>query len=418
MSEHDETPRPKCAWFADLMAYPSEPSQNAVSIEVVSLHGDIPLSLNVPDSMTGRELQQMISDKLPLQAGVRVCIQHGSSPLLFGVSLLQQGIVGHVNLSYVYQKVNIYAVWSFLKGSQVDEDFILDGVTELAGIESKKLCQNLPNSLRSLTFGLDFNNSLNGVSLPSRLERLTFGHNFRQSLDQIRWPPALQSLTFGIMFNRSLDQVNLPKTLQVLTFDHMFNQSLESVNLPETLRCLTFDYMFNQSLERVALPKSLESLTFGRQFDQPLDQVKLPDGLKSLTLGYAFNQSLESVALPNGLQSLTLGDVFNHRLENVKLPQSLRNLSFGAKFNQNLDNVKLPALESLSFGEWFCHKLHPATLPSSLKNLVNYNHNLDGMHCADSLQSLTFSDLLKDQGWVKDHVEAAAFVCSPNQLQT
>ena len=33
---------------------------NAVSIEVVSLHGDIPLSLNVPDSMTGRELQQMI----------------------------------------------------------------------------------------------------------------------------------------------------------------------------------------------------------------------------------------------------------------------------------------------------------------------------------------------------------------------
>ena len=160
MSEHDETPRPKCAWFADLMAYPSEPSQNAVSIdnavsiEVVSLHGDIPLSLNVPDSMTGRELQQMISDKLPLQAGVRVCIQHGSSPLLFGVSLLQQGIVGHVNLSYVYQKVNIYAVWSFLKGSQVDEDFILDGWLNLQELNPKSCAKFCPTAFGAWHLGL------------------------------------------------------------------------------------------------------------------------------------------------------------------------------------------------------------------------------------------------------------------------
>ena len=44
----------------------------------------------------------------------------------------------------------------------------------------------LPGSLKSITFGADFDQPLDGVILPSGLETLTFGVSFNQSLVQVR----------------------------------------------------------------------------------------------------------------------------------------------------------------------------------------------------------------------------------------
>ena len=46
---------------------------------------------------------------------------------------------------------------------------------------------------------------------------------------------AIASLTFGNEFNQSLEGVTLPSSLQTLTFGKEFNQSLEGVTLPSIL---------------------------------------------------------------------------------------------------------------------------------------------------------------------------------------
>ena len=65
--------------------------------------------------------------------------------------------------------------------------------------------------LESLTFGHDFKQLLQLVTLPSNLQIITLGHNFNQKLENVNWPSNLQSLTFGDMFRHSL--VDLPNSL-------------------------------------------------------------------------------------------------------------------------------------------------------------------------------------------------------------
>ena len=50
---------------------------------------------------------------------------------------------------------------------------------------------------------------------------------------------ALQSLTFGDQFDQSMDNVALPSGLQSLTFGPTFNQSMDNVALPSGLQSLT-----------------------------------------------------------------------------------------------------------------------------------------------------------------------------------
>ena len=179
----------------------------------------------------------------------------GSSPLSLKQTLLQQGIVGEVTLSYVYLPVNLYSAWSYLQGLQVpDEEFSLEGVTGIKGISINPLEWHLPKSLRSLTLGWDFNRSLEHVNFPSGLQSITFGVNFNQSLKETHLPNGLRTLILGEMFNQSLDRVTLPSSLQSLTFGSCFNRSLDAVIFPDGLQTLIFGRLFNQSLNRITLP--------------------------------------------------------------------------------------------------------------------------------------------------------------------
>ena len=174
--------------------------EGLVELEVLSISGECMLTLNVADSMLGRDLWQMILDQIPPKPGLQLVLSH-TSRLVLHESLQQQGLGGpRAQVSATYMPVNLLAGLRFSQGlNVVDEEFSLNGITQLAGVTDKMpaLLGNLPKSLRTLTFDNRFNQRINHIRLPAGLQSLTFGELFDQNLHQVTWPSGLQSLTLG-----------------------------------------------------------------------------------------------------------------------------------------------------------------------------------------------------------------------------
>ena len=113
----------------NFMANDGKEQINQVCIEVVNLNGKR-LKFSVADSLTGHELQQMITNRLPRKEGAQVAVHHGSIPLSLKESLTQQGIGESTTLTYVYLPVDVHAAWCYMKGYSEDE-FSLSGVTKI-----------------------------------------------------------------------------------------------------------------------------------------------------------------------------------------------------------------------------------------------------------------------------------------------
>ena len=311
-----------------------------INLDVRTLTGE-EFRLRVDRSTRGSEVRKMVLDHLPGRSGAKLVLDHmrhqtseETVRLKLHQTLQEQGLAEEETaiLCCTYVPTQLQAAWCFLKGIETPEaELSLEGVTQLT-TESRLGLLHLPKSLISLTFGDNFNESLEGVTLPNNLESLTFGlgSHFNQSLERVTLPDSLQNLTFGSKFKRSLEYVTLPHSLQNLTFGSNFNQSLEDVILPHSLQNLAFKGRWNQSLERVTLPNSLQQL-FLRDFNQSLEGVTLPNSLQTLFLGRDFNQSLEGVTLPHSLQNLTFGMQFNQSLEGVTWPNNLQSLMFLSK---------------------------------------------------------------------------------------
>ena len=254
-------------------------------LEVLNLCGECMLTLDVAGSVLGRDLWKMILDKVPSKPGLQLVVSYNTARLVLNETLQQQGLGGErPKVSGTYVPINLHAAWLFAQGQTVaDEEFSLVGITEVTwvGDQTPALLQNLPNSLRHLSFDETFNESLQIVTLPAGLQSLTFGYQFNRSLDNVTWPAGLQSLTFGYHFNQSLDNVTWPAGLQSLTFGGNFNRSLDNVTWPASLQTLAFGGDFCQSLENVKLPAGLQSLTCGGRFNQSLDNWSWPAGLQS-----------------------------------------------------------------------------------------------------------------------------------------
>jgi len=244
-----------------------------IELHVRCLNGE-GCMLSLDDSTLGREVHRLVSQQLPSKRGSRLVLHHLASPLFLHKTLQEQEIAGKAaTLSCTYVPTSLCAAWSYVKGFPIsEEEFALEGVTQIVGtITTESLCR-LPESLDILTFGDDFNPSLDQVTFPSSLQSLTFGVDFNQSLDRVTFPSSLQSLTFRHRFNQSLDRVTFPSSLQSLTLSVDFNQSLYQVTFPSSLQSLDFGHEFNQSLDQVTFPRSLQSLTFRHQFNQSLDK--------------------------------------------------------------------------------------------------------------------------------------------------
>eukprot|EP00434_Breviolum_minutum_P031317 symbB.v1.2.027694.t1/scaffold2856.1/size68740/3 len=272
--------------------------QKLIELEVLSISGECMLSLNVADSMLGRELWKNILDKLPFKPGRQLVLSHNTSKLVLHKSLQQQGFGSErEQVSATYVPVNLLAALRFAHGFNVeDEEFSLDGIAEMTEVSDNMpaLLHNLPKSLHTLTFAPGFNRELRHVRLPAGLQSLTLGQTFNQNLDNVTWPAGLQNLTFGFCFNQNLDKVTWPAGLQSLTFGVLFNQNLDNVTWPAGLQNLTLGQRFNQNLDNMTWPLGLQSLTLGGGFNQNLDNMTWPEGLQSLTLGED-DQSLDKV---------------------------------------------------------------------------------------------------------------------------
>ena len=205
-------------------------------LEVLNLCGECMLTLDVAGSMLGRDMWKMILDKVPSKPGRQLVLSLNTARLVLNESLQQQGLEGErPTVSATYVPINLHAAWLFAHGQTVaDEEFSLIGITEATEVSDQMpaLLQNLPKSLRTLSFDIYFNQSLDNVTWPAGLQSLTFGYHFNKSLDNVRLLASLQSLTFGYQFNQSLDNVIWPAGLQSLTFEGGFNHSLDNVTWP------------------------------------------------------------------------------------------------------------------------------------------------------------------------------------------
>ena len=218
--------------------------EGLIDLEVLGMSGECILTLNVSDSMLGRDLWKTILDKVPCKPGLQLAVSFNSR-LVLNESLQQQGFRSErEQVSATYMPVNLLAALRFACGCNVeDEEFTLNGITEMTGVddhETPALLHNLPKSLRKLTFSHGFDQGLHDVRVPPGLQTLTFGQDFNHSLDNVTWPAGLQSLTFGFFFDRNLDNVTWPAGLQSLNFEGMFNQNLDNVTWPDGLQRFDF----------------------------------------------------------------------------------------------------------------------------------------------------------------------------------
>ena len=226
--------------------------EGLTELEVLGISGECMVTLNVSDSMHGRDLWNLILGEVRTKPGLQLVVSH-TSRLALNESLQQQGLGGQrAQVSATHIPVNLLAALRFAFGDNVeDEEFSLNGITKVTGVSDKQpaLLHNLPKSIRTLTFDSSFNQEIHDVRLPAGLQSLTFGTNFDQRLDNVTWPAGHQSLTLGHLFNQKLDNVTLPAGLQSLTLGHLFNQKLDNVTWPAGLQILTFGMSFDQRLD-------------------------------------------------------------------------------------------------------------------------------------------------------------------------
>lgn len=236
-------------------------------------------------------------------------------------------------------------------------------------------------------FRRTFVDSLEGIVWPRRLKVLRV-----DSCEQlypmagVLWPESLQNLTFGGDFNQSMEGAIFPGSLQQLTFGFCFNQSIEGIRWPKGLRRLSFGYGFDQPIEAVMLPDSVTQLAFGYTFDQPIEAVRWPASLQHLTFGFAFDEPIASVVWPPSLQELAFGECFDEPIEGVLWPDSLQQLSFGRDFDQPMERVRWPAsLQELSIGT-LCDFF--STVPG-VRMYSDFDQRIDGARWPASLRRLT-----------------------------
>jgi hypothetical protein len=120
----------------------------------------------------------------------------------------------------------------------------------------------------------------NLTDLCDGLEELIF-EDFSSFDNNIILPNTLRKIVFGPDFNR---EVSLPESLEEVIFGKHFNRKIK---LPSKLKRLYLQRSFNHEID---LPDSLEELYLSDRFDNPIK--RLPPRLKFLRIGEFFSHPL------------------------------------------------------------------------------------------------------------------------------
>lgn len=121
---------------------------------------------------------------------------------------------------------------------------------------------NLPNKLEELVFSDYRDHTLEEIkNLPQSLKKLVLGGNFNKKITENILPPNLTHLIFGSDFNQELIRGVLPPNLKYLALNQNYNKPLKKGVLSDTLNELCF-YNYEDKKKELVLPNKLKKLTF------------------------------------------------------------------------------------------------------------------------------------------------------------
>ena len=119
------------------------------------------------------DFSEAIVGRIGMKAGSKLVLFAGGNLLKdFSKPLQQEVPERSFEISYVFQQV------CALEAATVFRRALTDGTKQQSHI-------TVINAISALTFGTEFNQSLDGVTLPNSLQTLTFGDRFNQSLDGV-----------------------------------------------------------------------------------------------------------------------------------------------------------------------------------------------------------------------------------------
>ncbi|EAL70210.1 hypothetical protein DDB_G0274635 [Dictyostelium discoideum AX4] len=265
---------------------------------------------------------------------------------------------------------------------------------------NQQLTRNIiGNSLTSIDFGKDFNQSLsdkNGIPwLPRTLKSLTFGKSFQHSIHRDEIPPSLTSLILDPKYKGVIEYGSIPKSVTTLHyyFDSKGGAKLDSTSIPGGTTSLEFDSFFDQTIEKGMISHNVTSLKFSF-CNSIIKSNSLPISIKTLHLGSnqnfprdVFPQAITNLSvytfsdikiLPKTIQKLKIMDfsppsqLDNHSFYFLK---NLTSLNFDAK-QVDLTNVKFPNIISrltLAVSDYL--EFNDCLLQNNFKKLKLFNFN-------------------------------------------
>ncbi len=136
---------------------------------------------------------------------------------------------------------------------------------------NKPLTGILPRNLKYLKFNLlsKFNQKIRKGDIPYGTKRIDFGHYFNQSCKDL--PNTIRHIFFGENFNK-LKKGDIPEGVRIIEFGRFFDKIIEKGLLPDSLLYLEFFFTYRHPIDRNNLPKNLCELVVSH-YDVTLDKI-------------------------------------------------------------------------------------------------------------------------------------------------
>ncbi|GAM28307.1 hypothetical protein SAMD00019534_114830 [Acytostelium subglobosum LB1] len=202
----------------------------------------------------------------------------------------------------------------------------------------------LPDTLKVLSLGYQFDKALVAGALPSSLTSFDMGCVFEHPIRPGDLPASLRRLVMSDLFNMKMLPGSLPPSLTELILGRCFDCKLDVGVLPPSLTKLIFGNNYDMSIGVGVLPQSLAVIKFGSSFSQPMASEAWPQSLWKLNINKLFfagqdnNVSANATPPPPGLQSLDMYHQLDH-IQYLALCTSVHTLKVHSRMKpQPMDN--------------------------------------------------------------------------------
>ncbi|KAN0018334.1 hypothetical protein ACTFIU_010950 [Dictyostelium citrinum] len=279
-------------------------------------------------------------------------------------------IYNNITLKITFKEFSNYKFKNLLKSLIIDGT---DGNEDDILIIKKG---DLSNGLQSLSIECK-NVVFEEACIPDTLESLELLGKFNEKLNKSMFTNinSLTSLVFGGEFNQSLEGNWLPTNLKKLNLCYKFNQIIKPNQLPESLTHLSFGDWFNQPLDGNWLPKNLIKLVFGRSFDQPFKvSHQLPQSLTSIILNDGYEGVIEANSIPESVITLDYKIDTSRKYSSIdEAPNFVTRLYITGPSAGHLDFKTISKnVTYLKIGSNI--DIKPSILPNSIETLIYDSH--------------------------------------------